>query len=118
MKFDFYADPGHAWMAAPLGLLDHLQLLDNITSYSYIRGGMAYLEEDLDAGTLIQALKARGVDVAFRERLAKGYSRIRNHDPYSAARARTNLDNGRAWRPAWRIPTALQGLAINSAAAI
>ena len=109
MKFDFYSDPGHGWMAVELELLDHLELLDKITSYSYIRGPRAYLEEDLDAGVLVQALKARGVDVAFRERLAKGYSRIRNYDPFSAARARTNLDNGRAWRPAWRIPTALQG---------
>lgn len=118
MKFDFYSDPGHGWVAVELELLDHLGLLESITSYSYIRGPRAYLEEDLDAGVLVQALKARGVDVAFRERLARGYSRIRNYDPFSAARARTNLENGRAWRPAWRIPTALQGLALNSAAAI
>jgi hypothetical protein len=118
MKFDFYSDPGHGWLAVELELLDHLQLLDKITSYSYVRGGMAYLEEDLDAGVLLAALRHRGVAVAFRERVASKYSRIRNYDPFSAARAREFLDNGRTWRPAWRIPTALQGLALNSPAAV
>lgn len=110
MKFDFYSDPGHGWLAAPLELLDHLGLLDQVTSYSYIRGGLAYLEEDQDAGVLIAALKARGVAVAFRERVAAARpSRIRNYDPFSAARARRNLENARAWKPAWKIPRELQG---------
>lgn len=109
MKFDFYSDPSHAWLAAPLELLDHLQLLDKISSYSYIRGGLAYLEEDLDAGVLIAALKARNVAVAFRERVAKSRSRVRDYMPYYPSRARENLANGRAWKPAWKIPRELRG---------
>lgn len=109
MKFDFYSDPGHGWLAVELELLDHLQLLDKITSYSYVRGGMAYLEEDRDAGVLLAALRHRGVAVAFRERVASKYSRIRNYDPFSVDRARRNLENGRAWRPAWKIPRDLKG---------
>jgi hypothetical protein len=48
MKLDFYEDPGHGWLAVPLELLDSLQLLDKVSSYSYIRGRFAHLEEDCD----------------------------------------------------------------------
>lgn len=109
MKFDFYSDPGHGWVAVELELLDHLGLLDTITSFSYIRGGMAYLEEDCDASAVLNLLRLRNVPVTFRERPAAGRSRIRNYMPYYPSRARENLENGRAWKQPWKIPRDLKG---------
>ena len=74
--------------------LERLGLLDAITSYSYMRGALAHLEEDCDASTFQAAAKAAGLVLTFREHNCPDrYSRIRNYDPYSPERARRNLSN-------------------------
>ena len=94
MRLNFYSDPGHGWLAVPLPLLERLGLLDAITSYSYMRGALAHLEEDCDASTFQAAAKAAGIVLTFREHNCPDrYSRIRNYDPYSPERARRNLSN-------------------------
>ena len=94
MQLRFNADPGHGWLAVPLELLDRLDLLDKITSYSYIRGKYAHLEEDCDCSTFFAAAKAAGITIIMRgSTCANRRSRIRNYDPYSPARARWNLSN-------------------------
>lgn len=84
ISFDFISDPGHGWLKCHKRLLDQLGIADKISSYSYMRENYAYLEEDCDAGLLINALRERGFDLKFRERnRAHGYSRVRNYAHYS-----------------------------------
>ena len=89
MKLSFYSDPGHGWLAVPLVLLDRLALLDRITTYSYMRGRLAHLEEDQDASTFLAAARDSGIAVQVREvNCRHRYSRIRNYDYYTPTRAR------------------------------
>lgn len=80
----FYADPGHGWVAVKRKMLDELGIADKITSYSYQKGKTAYLEEDLDLGTLLTALGERGIGVKFTEKHTNRYSPIRNYYRYMA----------------------------------
>jgi hypothetical protein len=82
-SFDFISDPGHGWVKVPIMQLVRLGIAGKVSSYSYYRRGFAYLEEDCDAGLLMQALSARGLQIKFRERnRAHGYSKIRNYEHY------------------------------------
>ena len=56
-KFIFHADPGHGWLGVKKTWLTDLGIADKITSYSYERGNMVYLEEDCDATTFHEAYK-------------------------------------------------------------
>jgi hypothetical protein len=62
MKLKFYQDAGHGWLAAKRKLLIELGILNKITGYSYQRGQTVYLEEDCDAGTLLDELKNQNID--------------------------------------------------------
>ena len=57
----FIEDPGHGWLKVPLAELDVLGIRGQITPYSYINGEYAYLEEDVDAGTYLDARTAQQV---------------------------------------------------------
>lgn len=48
-------DPGHGWLAVPVSELVELKLVDSISRYSYLKGTIAYLEEDCDAMKFIHA---------------------------------------------------------------
>lgn len=96
MRLNFYEDPGHGWLAVPLPLLEQLQLLDSISTYSYMRGMLAHLEEDDDYARFALAMRAAGRVFAIREHHTDKHSRIRNYDPYSPERARRNLANNRS----------------------
>lgn len=55
-------DPGHGWVEIPRALIDHLAgVISQITGYSYFdrETGKLYLEEDLDAWTVIEELKKK-----------------------------------------------------------
>jgi hypothetical protein len=91
MKLDFYEDPGHGWLAVPLELLERLELLDQVSSCSYMRGGLAHLEEDCDYSLFWAAAQRAGIQLQIRSRHCDNRSRIRNYDPYSPARARAAL---------------------------
>ena len=47
--------PAHSWLRVPLSELDELGISDNITEYSYKDNLYAYLEEDCDLTTFIEA---------------------------------------------------------------
>ena len=51
--YTYHSDPGHGWLG----------IGDKISSYSYINGGKAYLEEDCDMGLFIRTMEAKGVEV-------------------------------------------------------
>lgn len=55
MDFNFYSDPGHAWLRVPLALLAELGV--SPSEFSYHSNGFAFLEEDLDAGLFLDAWK-------------------------------------------------------------
>lgn len=84
MKFDAIVDPGHGWLKVPKKLLVELGIADKITPYSYMRGDYAYLEEDGDLSTFMDAMKAQRptVKVEQRVRHADNQSRVRNYDSY------------------------------------
>lgn len=58
--FTLHSDPGHGWLEVPRGLLDTLGIAGDISTYSYIRGDTAYLEEDCDASRFVEAMRAAG----------------------------------------------------------
>lgn len=84
MKFDFYSDPGHAWLKVPKQLLAKLGISSKITPYSYERGNFAYLEEDSDAYLFIKTMKEHGFTVAFKEHFTNRSSKIRNYSSYGS----------------------------------
>jgi hypothetical protein len=82
--FSYYSDPGHGWIKVPKGLVVSLSIADKITRYSYMRKGFAYLEEDCDAITFINAYRARyGIDPKIKEYCAREKSsKIRSYDNF------------------------------------
>ena len=86
VRYMFISDPGHGWLAVPATTIRKLGLAQDITCYSYVSdtGKTVYCEEDQDAGTVINALKEKGIEVKFREvNNAHNYSSVRNMRPYS-----------------------------------
>ena len=83
MKFDRYSDPGHGWVKVPVNLLITLGILHKITEYSYKRGQFTYLDEDQDLMTFVEAMKAMGREVEYREHTSDRSSRIRRYERVS-----------------------------------
>lgn len=56
-------DPSHGWLRAPVSLLFDLGIENKITKYSYVspKNRWVYLEEDVDAETLISELHKQGI---------------------------------------------------------
>lgn len=80
-----HTDPGHGWLAVKRQELTDLSIADKITTYSYVKGGTVYLEEDCDLSTFFAAYRTKhGVDpqyrTSYRDRTA-----IRSFDPYRVA---------------------------------
>jgi len=85
MKFDFYEDPGHGWLKAPVKLLQELGIAHRITRYSYLnrRGDYAFLEEDVDAPLFIRTMKEElGIEVEVRHHYADRNSNVRYNPSY------------------------------------
>ena len=81
-----FADPGHAWARFPKSKLVSLGIADKISTYSYMNGSNAFLEEDCDLSTLIGALRAKGyTDIKFNESHTDRQSKIRNYNTYRMA---------------------------------
>ncbi len=84
MKLRYITDPGHGWLEVPKSLLAELGIEDKISSYSYQNGLMAYLEEDLDMHTFMQACYANkqlvDLEDVYQERTP-----IRNYRQYALA---------------------------------
>lgn len=83
--FDFISDPGHGWVKVPFKVITDLCISEGISSYSYMRGGFAYLEEDCDATLFHRAFFDRyNRFPIYRERNAREKtSRVRNYDRYT-----------------------------------
>ena len=79
----YYTDPSHGWLKVPKHVLRKLGIEDKITSYSYMKGEYAYLEEDQDLGTFSKAVPNWE---EWRQKAKHSYSdkrsRIRNYSNY------------------------------------
>lgn len=80
--FNYYTDPSHGWVKVPNKLIEELNLTQRISRYSYYRNGYAYLEEDCDAGVVINELRDRGVKVKFNHKPSNKSSKIRSYSRY------------------------------------
>lgn len=81
--FTFYSDSGHGWLAVKRKHLVDLGVADKISTYSYQRGGTAYLEEDRDASVFLAAWKEKyGERPACKEKNTDKRSPIRSYDYY------------------------------------
>lgn len=83
-KFKICSDPGHAWVKIKKKLLEKLGIADKISSYSYMRGDWAYLEEDSDAGIFVTEYRRQIGELELDETSGNGNrsSRIRNYESY------------------------------------
>jgi hypothetical protein len=89
--YNFYEDPGHGWLAVPMITLYELGIVDKISTYSYMRGLTAYLEEDCDYSVFAAAMRDAGREFSMRDKHTDNRSPIRSYDPYSAPRVRYAL---------------------------
>lgn len=81
----YHTDPGHGWFAVKLTELRKLGIADKITPFSYVRGGTAYLEEDLDAATFFEAYERQ---FGFKPQYRSSYQErtpIRGYNRYTVA---------------------------------
>jgi hypothetical protein len=79
-----HSDPGHAWLAVKLSEIKMLGIETEISSYSYVKGKTAYLEEDCDAGKFIQAMQAKGIEVEVKDGACRERSPIRYFKSFTA----------------------------------
>jgi hypothetical protein len=82
LKFKFYADSGHGWLACKFEFLCQLGISQNISGYSYVKGSTVYLEEDCDAGKLINAIKAANIKCEIEVKYTNRKSPIRSYNRY------------------------------------
>jgi len=82
LKFKFYADPGHGWLACKFALLCQLGISQNISGYSYVKGSTVYLEEDCDANKLINAINAANIKCEIEVKYTDRKSPIRSYNRY------------------------------------
>ena len=86
MKYIFHHDASHGWLQVPRRELLELGIEHQITAYSYQYLDIVYLEEDDDASTFINALKARGQTPNITERYDGDTSNIRRFQHYEVTR--------------------------------
>lgn len=87
-RFDFVSDDAHGWLKVPVRELERLGIVDQISAFSYVKGDMAYLEEDRDMKVFTDARDARGEgDIRMIEHSRRGTSRIRKYPSFSTIQA-------------------------------
>ena len=81
--YHFHEDPGHAWLEVKRAELVRLNLIGQISGFSYQRGDTVYLEEDCDASLFIGEKRKRGEKILFTDSHTNQSSPIRSYDRYS-----------------------------------
>jgi hypothetical protein len=95
--FDLVTDASHGWLKVPVSELERLNIVEDITTFSYVRNDMAYLEQDADMATFLKAREAEGKPVTkIKEHSRNGQSRIRKYAMFGGDRVitKTNLLTG------------------------
>jgi hypothetical protein len=80
----YFTDPGHGWVSIKIQALKDLGIADQISTYSYMRGQSAYLEEDCDLSTLYAACDAKGIKINLNTKHTNNRSPIRSYATYRA----------------------------------
>ena len=84
LTLNYYQDAGHGWVKIKLSMLQKLGIIDQISTYSYVRKDNIYLEEDCDLGRLYEALDKAGITLKLKEFCArKKKSKIRSYDSFN-----------------------------------
>ncbi len=65
--YTYFQDPGHGWVQVPVKELEELDIEDQISSFSYYKNKMVYLEEDSDAPKFFKALESRNIEYKVNE---------------------------------------------------
>lgn len=60
-KIRFIHDPSHGWLEVPMKDVKALGIRSAISSFSFIDGDNAYLEEDGDCGVYFRAVERNGL---------------------------------------------------------
>lgn len=94
--YHFVSDPSHGWLKVDMEEIKRLEIYHVISTFSYQRNGVAYLEEDRDMSIFMEAKKAKGETVKIKEFNRNGRSRIRNYPMFGGERLvqRTNIMTG------------------------
>jgi hypothetical protein len=79
-----YADPGHGWVKVPFKLLRQLDIVDDISMFSYMKNNNVYLEEDMDYPLFFKKMIAKGLHVDLDVKQTERSSRIRSYHHYDA----------------------------------
>lgn len=79
MQITFHCDRSHGWGEVPLELINRLGIAGKISRYSYTKLPNAYLEEDCDLGIFIDAMKAKGETITFKEKFTNHDSPVRTY---------------------------------------
>jgi len=84
----WHTDPAHGWLEVKTKQLIELDIVDDISAYSYLSptGLSAYLEEDSDATVFINAF---------------GRDKFNNLDVKNSYRERTPIRNYPDYQPEW-----------------
>lgn len=88
-SFHYVVDPGHSWLKVPVAELERLGISDQISSYSYLKNGMSYLEEDRDMQLFLNTRQERNEPVKLIEFNRTRMSPIRNYPAYQSAATET-----------------------------
>lgn len=96
-RFDCVIDPSHSWLKVPVAELERLGIQNQISSYSYLKDGMAYLEEDQDMPFFIKTRADRGEEIRIIEHVRNKQSRVRKYPSYQPDTVEVDI-------PAWMAP--------------
>ena len=83
LTFNFHSDPGHGWLAVKKSLIRELGIISKISTYSYMKGQTAYLEEDCDASVFIDTFKEKfGIEPKIKDLEPREHTPIRSMDQF------------------------------------
>lgn len=82
LNLNYFTDPGHGWVSVKRQTLVDLGIDNQISTYSYMRGSSAYLEEDCDLGLLYKVCDIKGIDIKLTAKHTNKRSPIRSYAVY------------------------------------
>lgn len=82
--YKFVSDSGHGWLGVTLADIKELEMLYQISRYSYLdkESQIVWLEEDRDMGIFMESAQSKGWNVKIIEESVNGMSPIRNLPGY------------------------------------
>lgn len=96
ITLDFISDPQHGWLKVSRETLKYVGRIDStfltkLTRFSYERKNHVYLEEDCDAGELLDRLKRYGVKVTIKSKYSNKSSKVRSYNSLNVSRLASEI---------------------------